>query len=70
MQPNSSNYYFLPLDKCIQSATSFTFGDNAPPGNPEILQSCNGLLLCFSLAFKELYVYNPSIYKMFKVIPQ
>ncbi|GJV23128.1 hypothetical protein Tco_1375823 [Tanacetum coccineum] len=74
MLPNSynklSNYDFLPLDIRIPSGTSFTFGHKAPPGNPKILQSCNGLLLCFSLAYKELYVYNPCIYTMFKMIPQ
>ena len=66
-------YDFVPFDICISVcrslllATTFTFGPEGH-GDHEILQSCNGLLLCRHHLL--LYVYNPSLTNMFKVIPK
>nr|XP_043634628.1 F-box protein At5g07610-like [Erigeron canadensis] len=52
------------------SASPFVcFGSNA--SNVEVLQSCNGLVLCLmrSSATDKIYVYNPSI-NVFKMLPQ
>ncbi|GKD30921.1 F-box protein-like protein isoform X1 [Tanacetum coccineum] len=64
------NYDFMPLDIRIPSASNFAFDYKVPPGYVEILQSCNGLLLCHTSSCKKLYVYNPSIKGMFKMIPE
>ncbi|GKC41061.1 hypothetical protein Tco_1053445 [Tanacetum coccineum] len=63
----SFNYDFVPFDIRIPLlATNFTFG---PEVHGDVLHSCNGLLLCCRLSGK-LYVNNPSITNMFKVIPK
>ncbi|GKD15275.1 F-box protein-like protein, partial [Tanacetum coccineum] len=70
------SYNFVPLDiripvcKSSLLATKFTFGPKVRrKSDVEILHSCNGLLLCRTL-YGKLYVYNPSITNMFKVIPE
>lgn len=68
---SSSGYDFVPFDIRIPANrspinTSLPFGPDA--GNIEILQSCNGLLLCCILPDK-FYVYNPSI-NLSKMLPQ
>nr|GEW75387.1 F-box protein At5g07610-like [Tanacetum cinerariifolium] len=73
----SFSYDFVPLDIRISIyrssllATNFTFGPEVPhkSDDVEILDSCNGLLLCRTYSSK-LYEYNPSITNMFKVLPQ
>ncbi|GJY67234.1 F-box protein-like protein [Tanacetum coccineum] len=61
----SVSYDFVPLDNRIPlRATNFSFGPDV-----HILHSCNGLLLCYTSSL-ELYVYNPSITNMFKLIPE
>ncbi|GJY92041.1 F-box protein-like protein isoform X1 [Tanacetum coccineum] len=66
---------FVPLDNRIQFNTSaldtmsFIFGSE-PPAHVEIMQSCNGLFLCGTWFNKLLYVCNPSINNMFKMLPQ
>ncbi|KAI3719660.1 hypothetical protein L6452_20562 [Arctium lappa] len=68
---SSSGYDFVPFDIRIPRNrspinTALAFGTDA--GNFEILQSCNGLLLCCVLPDK-FYVYNPSI-SLSKLLPQ
>ncbi|GJR57924.1 hypothetical protein Tco_1500086 [Tanacetum coccineum] len=71
-----SDYDFLPFDNRIPIRRSpfldtiFTFGSKPANFNVEILHSCNGLLLCGTLYNEIVYVYNPSITNMFKVIPK
>ncbi|GJT79545.1 hypothetical protein Tco_1053887 [Tanacetum coccineum] len=68
-------YEFGSLDPRLESRksamdNSFTLGSNEEAYHVNILQSCNGLLLCSgwgSPAFD--YVYNPSI-NLFKRLPQ
>ncbi|GJS63770.1 AT-hook motif nuclear-localized protein 28-like protein [Tanacetum coccineum] len=69
----SFNCEFVPLDIRIPllATNNFSF---CPEFQNEcraavILDSCNGLLLCRTLSGK-LYVCNPSISNMFKVLPQ
>ena len=66
----SYSYDFLPLDIRIPICrSSFTFDPVVRlKRDVEILHSCNGLLLfCTS---GNIYVYNPSITNMFKLIPE
>nr|GEY13945.1 hypothetical protein [Tanacetum cinerariifolium] len=61
----SVSYDFVPLDNRIPlRATNFPFGPDF-----HIFHSCNGLLLCYTSSL-ELYVYNPTITNMFKLIPK
>ncbi|XP_024987306.1 F-box protein At5g07610-like isoform X1 [Cynara cardunculus var. scolymus] len=65
------DYEFVPFDIRIPSNrspinTTLAFGPDA--GNFEILQSCNGLLLCYIVPDK-FYVYNPFI-NLSKMLPQ
>ncbi|GJY25286.1 hypothetical protein Tco_0400012 [Tanacetum coccineum] len=58
-------YDFVPFDVNVStSIQSFTEADK----NLLIIQSCNGLLLCYMWTTDEFYVYNPCL-KMFKVLP-
>ncbi|GJT17810.1 F-box protein-like protein [Tanacetum coccineum] len=75
LQKNSS-YDFVPLDISIPIcrssllATNFTFGPVVRhKRDVDILHSCNGLLLCRTY-YGKLYVHNPSITNMFKVLPE
>ncbi|GJS11049.1 F-box protein-like protein [Tanacetum coccineum] len=65
----SHSYDFVPLDIRIPLlATSFTDVHD----DVRIQHSCNGLLLCRSTLSgnRKLYVYNPSVTNMFKLIPE
>ncbi|GJT17812.1 AT-hook motif nuclear-localized protein 28-like protein [Tanacetum coccineum] len=78
---NTSESYscdFVPLDNRIPLlGPNFTFGPEVRHKHDvEILHSCNGLLLCRTYSklynhiyYEKLYVYNPSITNMFKVLP-
>ena len=65
---NMFEYDFISFDIRIPSkiSTVFTFNSNT---SAKILQSCNGLLLCYIEHSKSYYVYNPST-KMFKMLPR
>nr|GEX78405.1 SGNH hydrolase-type esterase domain-containing protein [Tanacetum cinerariifolium] len=62
-------YDFKSFDIRIPSkrSTVFTLGSEAPLGCVEIMQSCNGLLLC-GVHPDKYYVYNPTT-KLFKTLP-
>ncbi|GJS22088.1 AT-hook motif nuclear-localized protein 28-like protein [Tanacetum coccineum] len=62
----SYSYNFVPLD--IRIPTNFTFGPDVH-GDFQVLHACNGLLLCLTYS-RKLIVYNPSITKMLKVLPE
>ncbi|GKB10545.1 SGNH hydrolase-type esterase domain-containing protein [Tanacetum coccineum] len=68
-KPNSIEYDLESFDNRIPSKRSivFTLGSEAPHGRVEILQSCNGLLLCCVYPCK-FYVYNPTS-ELFKRLP-
>nr|GEX05124.1 hypothetical protein [Tanacetum cinerariifolium]GFA06230.1 hypothetical protein [Tanacetum cinerariifolium] len=74
-KPKSSvfEYNLVPLDVKLpwnMSLLDITFTFGSEEGNVEILQSCNGLLLCCSgIEPYKLCVYNPTI-NMFKMIPR
>ncbi|GJS93256.1 F-box protein-like protein isoform X1 [Tanacetum coccineum] len=63
-------YRFVPLDIRIQSRLENTFkteyGSNS--GNATVLQSCNGLFLCYVKPGK-FCVYNPTV-NLFKMLPE
>ncbi|GJZ56926.1 retrovirus-related pol polyprotein from transposon TNT 1-94, partial [Tanacetum coccineum] len=61
-------YDFISFDIRIPSkiSTVFTFNSNTPA---KILQSCNGLLLCYIDHSKYYYVYNPFT-NMSKMLPR
>ncbi|GKA13505.1 F-box protein-like protein isoform X1, partial [Tanacetum coccineum] len=65
-------YDLVPLGIRIPDNRSavFNFGSEAS-SNVEILQSCNGLLLCCggTKPFKKSYVFNPTI-NVFRMLPQ
>ncbi|GJX38113.1 hypothetical protein Tco_0251416 [Tanacetum coccineum] len=68
-------YEFVSLDPRLESRksnmhNSFTLGSNEKTYHVNILQSCNGLLLCSGWGLSAFYyVYNPSI-NLFKRLPQ
>ncbi|GJS10195.1 F-box protein-like protein isoform X1 [Tanacetum coccineum] len=65
---NMFEYDFISFDIRIPSkiSTVFTFNSNTPA---KILQSCNGLLLCYIDHSKYYYVYNPFT-NMSKMLPR
>ncbi|XP_076883788.1 F-box protein At5g07610-like [Bidens hawaiensis] len=68
MSPNIvSEYDFVPLDTRIPVPlpNNFTLDSD----KVEILQSCNGLILCHDIKLDQFIVCNPSM-KRFKTIPQ
>ncbi|GKB78045.1 F-box protein-like protein isoform X1 [Tanacetum coccineum] len=65
----SDEYDFLTLDIRIP-ANSYRLNPPALEGRTfKILDSCNGLLLCCT-NWRTIYVYNPSINNMFKMLPK
>ncbi|GJS22019.1 F-box protein-like protein isoform X1 [Tanacetum coccineum] len=64
---NMFEYNFISFDIRIPSkiSTVFTFSSNAPA---KILQSCNGLLLCY-IPPDKFFVYNPCV-NLFKMLLQ
>ncbi|XP_076945988.1 F-box protein At5g07610-like [Bidens hawaiensis] len=62
-----SEYDFLPLDTRIPVPLPTAFSFNS--SKVEILQSCNGLLLCHLISLDKFIVYNPSMNR-FKTIPE
>lgn len=61
-------YEFVPLDIRIPICRSYLL--TTKKNSVDILDSCNGLLLCRTFSRKLLYVHNPSITNMFKVLPE
>ncbi|GKB21286.1 F-box protein-like protein isoform X1 [Tanacetum coccineum] len=64
---NMFEYDFISFDIRIPSkiSTVFTFSSKAPA---KILQSCNGLLLCY-ITPDKFFVYNPCV-NLFKMLPR
>ncbi|GKC56356.1 hypothetical protein Tco_1083954 [Tanacetum coccineum] len=61
LNPYPNNGYLIPS----KISTVFTFSSNAPA---KILQSCNGLLLCY-ISPDKFFVYNPCA-NLFKMLPR
>jgi F-box interacting protein len=66
---SSDEYDFLPLDIRIP-ADSYRLHAPLEGSTFRILDSCNGLLLCCANSKHDVYVYNPSIHNMFKMLPE